>query len=100
MGPWYLLVVLLLSLFLHVVHFNRSADTSRLATPCHVLPNFSVKIGFSLVWASFAKEAHMPLKLVPTCFIKQCGTSRSRAQDFECNFVFMLYQLYCFVSKS
>ena len=42
----------------------------------------------------------LPLKLAPTCFIKQCGTSRSRAQDFECNFVFMLYQLYCFVSKS
>ena len=28
----------------------------------------------------------LPLKLAPTCFIKQCGTSRT--QEFECRFVF------------
>jgi hypothetical protein len=35
----------------------------------------------------------LPLKLAPTCFIKQCGTSGT--QEFECKFVFLVYQLKC-----
>ena len=35
----------------------------------------------------------LPLKLAPTCFIKQCGTSRT--QEFEPIFVFLVYQLKC-----
>ena len=31
-----------------------------------------------------------PLKLAPTCFIRQYGTSRTR--EFECIFVFLVYQ--------
>jgi hypothetical protein len=31
----------------------------------------------------------LPLKLAPTCFIKQCGTSRT--QEFECRSVFLVY---------
>ena len=33
----------------------------------------------------------LPLKLAPTCFIKQCGASRT--QESECKFVFLVYQL-------
>ena len=33
----------------------------------------------------------LPFKLAPTCSIKQCGTSRT--QEFECRFVFLVYQL-------
>jgi hypothetical protein len=35
----------------------------------------------------------LPLKLAPTCFVKQCGTSRT--QEFECVFAFLVYQLIC-----
>jgi hypothetical protein len=35
----------------------------------------------------------LPLKLAPTCFIKQCGTSRTH--EFECKFVSLVYQLRC-----
>ena len=33
----------------------------------------------------------LPLKLAPTCFTKQRGTSKS--QEFECRFFFWFYQL-------
>jgi hypothetical protein len=29
---------------------------------------------------------YLPLKLAPTCFTKQCGTSKT--QEFECRFCF------------
>jgi hypothetical protein len=33
----------------------------------------------------------LPLKLAPTCFIRQCGTFKT--QEFECTIVFRVYQL-------
>jgi len=37
----------------------------------------------------------VPLKLAPTCFIKQCGASKT--QELECIFVCLVYQLTDFV---
>ena len=35
----------------------------------------------------------LPLKLAPTCFINQCGISRT--QEFGCIILFLVYQLKC-----
>ena len=68
-----------------------------MAEKCHfnkILMNLlSMHLNHIIAHETYHYHLALPLKPAPTCFTKQRGTSKT--QEFECRFVFLLYQLQC-----
>jgi hypothetical protein len=68
----------------HKAHFSTSTWCNKSWEACP----FSMCLDHFKSHETYCFFHTLPLKLAPTCFIKQCGTSRT--QEFECRFVFGL----------
>ena len=74
----------------HKAHFSTSIWCDESWEAC---PPSSMCLDHIITHKTYHFFHTLPLKLAPTCFIKQCGTSRT--QEFERRFVFLVYHMIC-----